>query len=197
MDKMNKMNEKKRLMIGVIKLFNLCASLDKEPYKCSKEEKYSYLFDERLRNYLFELNLPLTYYNKYREEYGLRKDWKENILALDNFISGKNQVKLNTLINEHQERMSVIKQQVKENKNKEKRQLKSHYNQKKRRKNDNTDVLMEKLSATIRYPYYHKEFKCDVCGFFEEHGRMRAHKKEYMYFLHKRILEVTCSFLVS
>jgi hypothetical protein len=168
---------KKRLKVAVVKLFKLCASLDKEPYKCSNDSKYEYLFDSHLRNYLFELDTPLTYYNKQRQAYGLRKEWRNHLLEIDKVISGSHQERLQELIEAHNNRMQQIEERKKEKQRIEKSKLNSYYKKEDKIKEDKRYELLAKLNDFLYYPY-DRHFKCDVCDFYSTSGKFKAHKKE-------------------
>jgi hypothetical protein len=167
-----------RLKIAVMKLFDLCSRLDKLPYKCSKDSKFEYLFQRELRSYLFELELPLTYYNKMRDEYGLRIEWKENLLRLDEFLGGKFQDSLKEKIKQHEEKMEEIERKKKEKLRREKSKIVSRF-----QKREKVEVYDEErlLSLLGHFEYTHRYspyFDCHGCGFDLEGDLLRIGKRK-------------------
>ena len=153
-----------RLKIGVMKLFDLCSRLDKVPYKRSSDERYSYLFQSDLRSYLYQLGLSLTYYNKMYKEYGLKKDWKENILKIDEFLGGKFQDSLKEKIMEHEKEMEILEKKKKEQEKLRKSKLISRFQQVEKVQEYRTKELLKSLP--FDYPSrYNPYFSCFVCGF--------------------------------
>lgn len=153
-----------RLKLGVMKMFELCSRLDKVPYKRSSDERFAYLFQSDLRNYLYELGLSLTYYNKMYKEFGLKKDWKENILKIDEVLGGKFQDSLKDKIKDHEKEMELLEKKKKEQEKARKSKLKSRFQQVEKVNEYRTQELISILD--FDYPsHYNPYFSCFVCSF--------------------------------
>ena len=158
--------EEKRFKVAFIRTLEQCMRLDKEPYKCSDDmEKYGELFNKDFRYYLFELDLPLTYFNKRLEKYGLRKEWRENLLKLDEMYQGRYKERLKEKIFEHNKKMEELEKKKRQQKKEELAKLQSHYGKETERKENKKNFLFSELGKLniTKHPYRNQYFRCDHC----------------------------------